>query len=128
MGVARPGIYWTLAIALLVVGAIVLAGGWIGCEWAIHPEAEPTKYRLTQFELPKSEPVSFPSRGGVMLSGWFLPGVEGATVILRHPEDGTPRRVIAAIGPHGRGRTFFLAIDETWRWRNPYGARHFDTF
>ena len=55
---------------------------------------------------------------------------EGADVVLVHPEhrnDHGPR-VIAAAAQHDRGKTFFLATDETWRWRKPYGEKYQDTF
>jgi uncharacterized membrane protein len=54
----------------------------------------------------------------------------GAQVILEHPTDENAygKRVIAVASHYPRGRTFFLATDETWHWRNPYGERHFDNF
>ena len=56
--------------------------------------------------------------------------VDGAETILVHSDDETlaGKRVLAAMGTHGLGRTFFLATDELWRMRNPYGEKHFDTF
>jgi hypothetical protein len=57
-------------------------------------------------------------------------GKPGATVLLRHPTDGNTygKRPIAVVGPHPRGTTFFLATDETWRWRDPYAETYMDTF
>ena len=54
----------------------------------------------------------------------------GATVLLRHPSDGNAygKRPIAVTGPVPRGNTFFLATDETWRWRDPYAETYMDTF
>ncbi len=54
----------------------------------------------------------------------------GAEVLLRHPEDSNRfgNRVIAAIGSYPRGRSFFIATDETWRWRLPFGEHYQDTF
>lgn len=54
----------------------------------------------------------------------------GATVLLRHPEDSNRygRRVIAATSYYPRGNTFFLATDESWRWRDPYGEKWHDRF
>lgn len=54
----------------------------------------------------------------------------GATVLLRHPTDGNSygKRPIAVVGPYPRGTTFFLATDETWRWRNPYAETYMDAF
>lgn len=54
----------------------------------------------------------------------------GATVLLRHPSDANTygRRPIAVVGPYPRGTTFFLATDETWRWRDPYAETYMDAF
>lgn len=54
----------------------------------------------------------------------------GATVLLRHPTDSNTygKRPIAVVSPFPRGTTFFLATDETWRWRDPYAETYQDTF
>jgi uncharacterized membrane protein len=54
----------------------------------------------------------------------------GATVLLRHPTDKNNygNRPLAVVSPHPRGTTFFLATDETWRWRDPYGETYMDAF
>ncbi|MBX3463346.1 MAG: VWA domain-containing protein [Planctomycetes bacterium] len=54
----------------------------------------------------------------------------GATVLLRHPTDQNSygKRPIAVVGPHPRGTTFFIATDETWRWRDPYAETYMDAF
>ncbi|MEO6597679.1 MAG: hypothetical protein ABIP94_23285, partial [Planctomycetota bacterium] len=54
----------------------------------------------------------------------------GATVLLRHPDDANSygKRPIAVVSPFPRGNTFFLATDETWRWRNPYAETYMDAF
>lgn len=54
----------------------------------------------------------------------------GATVLLRHPTDGNTygKRPIAVAGPVPRGNTFFLATDETWRWRDTYAETYMDPF
>jgi hypothetical protein len=51
-------------------------------------------------------------------------------VLLRHPTDGNTygKRPLAAVGPVPRGNTFFLATDETWRWRDTYAELYMDTF
>jgi uncharacterized membrane protein len=46
----------------------------------------------------------------------------GSMVLLSDP--GPERRPFAAVGSHGRGRTFILATDETWRLRDPHGERY----
>jgi hypothetical protein len=54
----------------------------------------------------------------------------GASVLLRHPTDANSygKRPIAVTSPHPRGTTFFIATDETWRWRDPYAETYMDTF
>jgi len=54
----------------------------------------------------------------------------GATVLLRHPTDENAygKRPIAVTAPFPRGTTFFLATDETWRWRDPYAEIYMDAF
>ena len=54
----------------------------------------------------------------------------GATVLLRHPTDRNAygNRPIAVTAPYPRGNTFFLATDETWRWRDPYAELYMDAF
>ena len=54
----------------------------------------------------------------------------GATVLLRHPTDRNAygNRPIAVVSPFPRGTTFFLATDETWRWRDPYAELYMDAF
>ena len=54
----------------------------------------------------------------------------GAETLLVHPtaENRYGKRVIAASSFYPRGRTFFIATDETWRWRRPYGERYQDNF
>ncbi len=54
----------------------------------------------------------------------------GADVLLRHPTDENRygKRVLAATGLYPKGRTMFLATDEMWRLRNPYGERYYDSF
>ncbi len=54
----------------------------------------------------------------------------GAEAVLRHPVDANRfgKRVIAATGFYPRGRTFFIATDETWRWRKYYGELFHDRF
>jgi hypothetical protein len=54
----------------------------------------------------------------------------GATVLLRHPTEANRygKRVLAATSYFPRGHTFFVATDETWRWRDPYGEKYYDSF
>ena len=54
----------------------------------------------------------------------------GAQVILRHPvhKNRFGKRAVATVGSYSRGRTFFMATDETWLWRKNYGEFYHDTF
>ena len=81
--VLKRKIYWAVAIALVVPAAVVIGGGWIGCCRGIHPPLGESPYDTSQFDLPL-EDVYFLSRDGLRLAGWFIPGTNGATVILAH--------------------------------------------
>ncbi len=54
----------------------------------------------------------------------------GASVLLRHPTafNRYGKRPVAVVSPHPRGNTFFIATDETWIWRYPYGELYQDAF
>ena len=54
----------------------------------------------------------------------------GASVLFRHPTDKNlyGLRPLCVVSPHPRGNTFFIATDETLRWRNPYGETYQDAF
>lgn len=54
----------------------------------------------------------------------------GAQVILRHPvhKNRFGKRAVATVGSYSRGRTFFMATDETWLWRKNFGEYYHDTF
>jgi len=65
---------------------------------------------------------------------WFAP-VErlkkGAIALAVHPAKRHPRygpRVIFATQLYGKGRTFFSAVDSTWRWRAGVGGLYFNRF
>lgn len=55
----------------------------------------------------------------------------GARAIAVHPQDtnskGEPRPIIS-LQQSGKGRTMFLATDDTWRWRKIVGDRYFYSF
>jgi uncharacterized membrane protein len=59
-----------------------------------------------------------------------LKAKDEAEILLVHPKERNNHgpRVIAAAARYGRGRTFFIATDETWRWRRPYGEKYQDRF
>lgn len=57
---------------------------------------------------------------------------KGAVVLARHPTKVHPAdqkgRVIFAFMNHGKGRTFFSAVDNTWRWRAGVDNQYFYRF
>jgi fermentation-respiration switch protein FrsA (DUF1100 family) len=73
--------------ALLVSGlasaGALLAAAWIIAERATHPWPRREQYDLLDFDLPV-EQVRFPSRDGLRLAGWFIPGASPACIILAH--------------------------------------------
>jgi hypothetical protein len=71
----------------------------------------------------------------VGLSGfyWYYPverAKPGAEILARHPEKGNRhgKHVIMAATYFPEGRTVFLGVDSTWRWRFPYRDRYTDIF
>lgn len=75
--------YWASAVVIVVVAAVVIVGGWIACERGLHPARDPSRYHLSEFELPSPENVNFESED-LTLTGWFIPGSNGATIVLAH--------------------------------------------
>lgn len=77
---------WYLATSA-VLSVLVLAGvGWVGSERGIHPslnEELPILEDYPRLEVALEE-VSFQSRDGTPLKGWFIPGESPKTVILLH--------------------------------------------
>lgn len=66
---------------------------------------------------------------------WYKPierAKPGAQVLLRHPTASTSgtgeRDPLCIVGYFPQGRTMFLAIDSTWRWRFHYGDRYHERF
>lgn len=66
---------------------------------------------------------------------WYMPVQKvkpGAQVLLRHPTDRNVQTgenyPLMVLGYFPTGRTAFLAVDSTYRWRYRYGDRHLDTF
>ena len=91
-------VYWAALIAVGVAAASVFAVGWYVCEVQIHPRRAEQRwpvvggwprYTLAQFDLPCPENLHFKTSDGVFLAGWFIPGTNGATVILVYGKDAT---------------------------------------
>jgi fermentation-respiration switch protein FrsA (DUF1100 family) len=78
----RRALVITAAVAVIAATGLG-AVGWIGSERAIHPGRKVEDYQLSQFDLPAEE-VRFTSRDGLTLAGWFIPGSNGAAIILAH--------------------------------------------
>ncbi len=75
-------IYWALAAVFVVAAVVVIAVGWYASEKVIHAPHDPP-IDPEPFDLPLKE-VSFESRDGLRLAGWFVGGTNGATIILAH--------------------------------------------
>jgi uncharacterized protein len=72
--------------ALLTVSLVAIVG-WYGADRAIHPPREHDTGALQGYAFAAAtQTVSFASRDGTPLAGWFVPGSgrEGGTVILLH--------------------------------------------
>lgn len=80
-------VYWTAAIAFVVVVAFVIAVGWYASEQVIHPVENQSPYLPEHYNLPL-EKVHCQSRDGLRLAGWFVSGTNGATVVLVHGRGG----------------------------------------
>lgn len=64
---------------------------------------------------------------------WYYPverAKPGAEVLARHPRSSNRygNHVILATTYYPTGRTVFLSVDSTWRWRHPYLDRYTDKF
>lgn len=71
--------------------------------------------------------------GGLEGMFWYAPiarAKPGAQVILRHPRDRNSygSYPLLVSGYYPSGRTLFLAVDETWRFRFHYGPRYHERF
>ena len=121
-----------ISLLIIIVVAIIfitLVGtlGWIGCERAIHPETEVSSYRLSQFDL-VIEDVHFKTRDGLTLTGWFIPGNNGATVILLHGIESTRHAMLPHADYLNRSGFSVLLYDSRNRGESEgeavtYGAR-----
>jgi fermentation-respiration switch protein FrsA (DUF1100 family) len=79
----RGKVAWEVMLILLAFIVFAVLGiGWYASEKVIHPLADPS-LNPDEFGLPLEE-VSFQSRDGLRLAGWFLDGSNGATIILAH--------------------------------------------
>ncbi|MBI4281909.1 MAG: alpha/beta hydrolase [Chloroflexi bacterium] len=70
-----------------ILSVLVLAGvGWVGSERGIHPSLTDNLPQLADYPNLEAalEEVSFPSRDGTPLAGWFIPGESPKTIILLH--------------------------------------------
>lgn len=78
-----------LLVVLIAIGAglivllLLTAVGWFGSEKALKPATYDEEHSFDSFSL-RPENVSFLSQDGLRLSGHFLPGKNGATIVLCH--------------------------------------------
>jgi dienelactone hydrolase len=79
---------WLVVVLALLGAGLVAAGGWVACDRGIHPPQMPPRYSISDFDLPV-EDIGFPSLDGTGLAGWFVPGTNGAGVILAHGRGGS---------------------------------------
>jgi fermentation-respiration switch protein FrsA (DUF1100 family) len=110
-------------ITLTVIGII----SWVGCDKAIHPGTEVSSYKLSQFDLP-IEDVRFKTRDGLTLSGWFIPGTNGTTVILVHGRESTRQEMLPHAYYLNKDGFFVLLYDSRSRGESEgnavtYGAK-----
>jgi len=108
-------VYWAAAVVCVAAAIVVLVGGWIGCERGVHPDQVADKYTLSRFDLPPPEAVSFHTRDGLRLAGWFLPGSNGPTVVLVHGRGGSRTRVLPHADYLHRGGFSVLLFDLRYR-------------
>jgi len=71
--------------------------------------------------------------GGLDGLYWYYPVVDvkpGSQVLLRHPvaANSHGRYPLVTLGYYPSGRTMFLSIDSTWRWRRRYVDRYHGRF
>jgi uncharacterized membrane protein len=82
---------------------------------------------------PKENRALWEDEGGFYGFYWFFPVVRakpGAQVLLRHPTAGNAhgRFPLLVSGYFPAGRTLYLSVDETWRWRYRFGDRYHERF
>lgn len=80
-----------LTVVLAVLAGLPLLVGWFIARNVTHPSRRIEDHGLSDFDLPAEE-VTFPSRDGTRLAGWFVPGP-------------TPGRHPAVVLSHGWARS-----------------------
>jgi dipeptidyl aminopeptidase/acylaminoacyl peptidase len=66
-----------------IIALILASISWLGSNRVIHPRRQIEKRIPEDFALPVQD-VTFSSADDTRLSGWFMPGRNGATVIMLH--------------------------------------------
>jgi dipeptidyl aminopeptidase/acylaminoacyl peptidase len=81
--VAGIGLFAAMFAAAVIAAVVLGVVGWIASERVVHPDVAVEDYELSQFDLSVEE-VRFRSADGLLLSGWFIPGTNRATIVLAH--------------------------------------------
>lgn len=68
-----------VALVASALSGLPLLGAWIIAHRVLHPSARVEDHGLSDFEL-TAEEISFTSRDGTRLSGWFIPAPEAADI------------------------------------------------
>ena len=103
-----------LALAACALTGVPLAIAWVISERAIHPRPKAEDHDLSDFDLPARE-VSFPSRDGMALAGWFIapPAANAPTpgVVLSHGHGRSRAELLPHAGFLHRAGFALLAFD-----------------
>lgn len=99
----------------------------------LYEEPFETKGTKTPEQLIDENRRLFEEPNGLRGQYWFCPVKKvkpGAEVLLRHPDlrNRYGFLVLAATTFVPEGRTMFMGIDSTWRWRYVFGEQYFERF
>ena len=130
MALRRKLLVALIGTFIVSLSALVLFG-WYVCDMEIHPGRVAEKwpevgkwprYTLSQFGLARPENVYFKTSDGITLSGWFIQGDSGATIILVHGKGGDRAEML----PHAAYlyRHSFSVLLYDARHRGKSGGHH----
>ena len=112
LGLRGRALVFKLTVGLLAVFAILqwVVGPAINAGLATHGPGR-TIAGVGTLGIPGAREVSFPARDGVRLSGWYVPGGNGAAVILLHGSHGSRMDTLAHLRLLTRAGYVVLAYD-----------------